>query len=66
MGLTSFRSLGRSYSRLVYDVADPASPILAGEYDGLANPAVHMVPYRDHALVRTYDGFTIYQAVPVP
>jgi hypothetical protein len=50
----------------VYDVSDPTSPVLAGEYDDLANPAVHMVPYRDHALVRTWDGFTVYQAVPVP
>ncbi|MDY0003097.1 MAG: hypothetical protein RBU30_17490, partial [Polyangia bacterium] len=50
----------------VYDVSDAASPVLVGEYDGLASPAVHMVPYRDHALVRTFDGFAIYQAVPVP
>jgi hypothetical protein len=65
-GCVTGRYCPRGLQVEVYDVSDPALPVLAGEYDGLANPAAHMVPYRDHALVRTYDGFTVYQAVPVP
>jgi hypothetical protein len=49
----------------VFDVSDPAAAVRLGGYDGQAYPAVHLVSYGAHALVRAPDGFTIYQAVPV-
>lgn len=50
----------------VFDVSEPTAAVRLGGYDGQAYPAVHLVSYGGYALVRAPDGFTIYQAVPVP
>ena len=50
----------------VYDISDPADVQLVGSYDGVQDPVVHLKNYGRYGLVRTYDGFTVYQTVPLP
>ena len=49
----------------VYDISDPAAAALVDTYSEDQQPAVHMKTYRDYALVRTDNGFTVYRAVPL-
>jgi hypothetical protein len=44
----------------VFDVSDPASPEKAGDYDGAANPAVHLRIERDRAVLRSGTGLQVY------
>lgn len=55
----------RGRSVVVYDVSDPSSVKMLEEYDGWEQPMVHMKSWRNHVLVRTYNGFKIFQAVPM-
>ncbi|MFC1482533.1 LVIVD repeat-containing protein, partial [Myxococcota bacterium] len=48
----------------VYDISDPSDVAKVAEYDGEQNPVVHLRPYRSYGLVRSYDGFAIYQLEP--
>jgi hypothetical protein len=45
----------------VFDVSDPAEAVKVAEYDGDQDPFVHIKPHGDYGLVRTYDGFAVYQ-----
>ena len=50
----------------VFDVTDPAAAVKVAQYDGDQDPFVHIKPYGDYGLVRTYDGFKVYQLAVIP
>lgn len=49
----------------VFDVTDPESVEKVGEYDGYLYPVVHIRNHGRYVLVRTYEGFEVYEVQPL-